>query len=58
MQLLDLIWNSQYDGDASVVTVLVSRLREKLEKNPSKPRWIHTVWGIGYRFDPYEGDET
>lgn len=57
MQLIDLIWDSQYEGDASVVTVLVSRLREKLEKKPSKPRWIHTVWGIGYRFDPDGGDE-
>lgn len=56
MQLLDLIWESQYEGDASVVTVLVSRLREKLEKSPTKSRWIHTVWGIGYRFDPDGGE--
>lgn len=57
MQLLDLIWESQYEGDASAVTVLVSRLREKLEKNSHGSRWIHTVWGIGYRFDPDGGNE-
>jgi two-component system response regulator ResD len=57
MQLLDLIWESQYEADTNVVTVLVSRLREKLEENPPKPRWIHTVWGIGYRFDPSGGSE-
>jgi two-component system response regulator ResD len=51
MQLLDLIWDSKYEGDANAVTVLVRRLREKIEPNPSKPHWIHTVWGIGYRFE-------
>ncbi|MBD1373071.1 response regulator transcription factor [Hazenella sp. IB182357] len=57
MQLLDRIWGSTYEGDRNVVTVIVSRLREKLEQNPSKPRWVHTVWGIGYRFEPTEGEE-
>ncbi len=58
MQLLDLIWESQYEADTNAVTVLVSRLRDKLETNPSKPKWIHTVWGIGYRFDPSGGNNS
>lgn len=57
MQLLDLIWESEYVGDASAVTVLVRRLREKIESNPSEPYWIHTVWGIGYRFEPCKGEK-
>jgi two-component system, OmpR family, response regulator ResD len=52
MQLLDMVWGLLYDGDTSVVTVLIRRLREKIEDNPSEPYWIHTVWGIGYRFEP------
>lgn len=55
MQLLDLIWDSDYEGDAKSVTVLISRLRDKLEA-PFGQRWIHTVWGIGYRFEPSGGD--
>ncbi|PEM99708.1 DNA-binding response regulator, partial [Bacillus wiedmannii] len=42
----------------NIVTVLVSRLRDKLEKHTIKSRWIHTVWGIGYRFEPNGGSET
>jgi two-component system response regulator ResD len=52
MQLLDLVWGAEYEGDASAVTVQIRRLREKIEANPSEPQWIHTVWGIGYRFEP------
>jgi two-component system, OmpR family, response regulator ResD len=52
MQLLDLVWDSDYERDASTVTVQIRRLREKIERNPSEPHWIHTVWGIGYRFEP------
>ncbi|MBA4494634.1 response regulator transcription factor [Paenactinomyces guangxiensis] len=55
MQLLDLVWGSQYESDANTVTVQISRLREKIEVNPSEPYWIHTVWGIGYRFEPGGG---
>jgi len=49
-QLLYQVWNSDYEGDVNNVTVLVSRLREKLEPDPSNPRYIETVWGVGYRF--------
>ncbi len=51
-QLLDQVWGYEYYGDASTVTVHISRLREKIEPNPSKPRYIVTVWGVGYKFEP------
>jgi DNA-binding response OmpR family regulator len=51
-QLLDQVWGYEYYGDASTVTVHVRRLREKVEIDPSKPRWVQTVWGVGYRFEP------
>ncbi|PGC48015.1 DNA-binding response regulator [Bacillus toyonensis] len=57
-QLLELIWDFGHEGASNTVTVLVSRLREKLEKHTIKNRWIHTVWGIGYRFEPNGGNET
>jgi DNA-binding response OmpR family regulator len=51
-QLLDQVWGYEYYGDASTVTVHISRLREKIEPDPSKPRFIVTVWGVGYKFEP------
>ena len=57
-QLLEQIWEFEYEGCTNTVTVLMSRLREKLDKHTTKNRWIHTVWGIGYRFDPNGGNET
>ncbi|MGH2689715.1 MAG: winged helix-turn-helix domain-containing protein, partial [Actinomycetota bacterium] len=50
-QLLEQVWGYAF-GDTSTVTVHVRRLREKVEDDPSQPRWIQTVWGSGYRFDP------
>ena len=49
--LLDQVWGWSY-GDASTVTVHVRRLRAKVEADPSTPRHLVTVWGVGYRFDP------
>lgn len=49
-QLYDRIWGSEGSGDAATVPVHVNRLREKLEKDPSHPHYIETVWGAGYRF--------
>lgn len=46
--LLNLVWGYDYHGDARTVDVHVRRLREKLEKNPSDPRYLHTKWGVGY----------
>ncbi|MEK7019728.1 MULTISPECIES: response regulator transcription factor [Bacillus] len=57
-QLLEQIWEFEYEGCTNTVTVLMSRLREKLEKHSTKNRWIHTVWGIGYSFDSNGGNET
>jgi DNA-binding response OmpR family regulator len=50
-ELLEHVWGYTY-GDTSTVTVHIRRLREKIEEDPSKPRRITTVWGVGYRFDP------
>jgi len=52
-QLLHSVWDSSPDyQDPATVTVHVRRLRHKLESEPDQPRWITTVWGIGYRFEP------
>lgn len=52
-QLLEQVWDSSADyQDPSTVTVHVRRLRKKIEADPVQPRWIHTVWGVGYRFEP------
>lgn len=50
-QLLDLVWGITEYVDPSTVTVHVRRLREKVEADPSDPRHILTVWGVGYRFE-------
>ena len=51
MQLLNHVWQSDFEGDENTVTVHVRRLREKIEPDPSRPTYIQTVWGIGYKFD-------
>jgi DNA-binding response OmpR family regulator len=51
-QLLDLVWGFTEYVDPSTVTVHVRRLREKIEVDPSNPRHIQTVWGVGYKFEP------
>jgi DNA-binding response OmpR family regulator len=52
-QLLEHVWQSSPDWqDPATVTVHVRRIRNKLEADPEKPRWITTVWGVGYRFEP------
>lgn len=50
-ELLEQVWGYTF-GDTSTVTVHVRRLREKVERDPSTPSHLHTVWGVGYRFDP------
>lgn len=49
--LLEAVWGYTY-GDTATVTVHIRRLREKIERDPSNPELISTVWGVGYRFDP------
>ena len=50
--LYERIWGYDAPGDNATVAVHINRLREKIEKDPSKPRYIQTVWGAGYRFKP------
>ncbi len=50
-QLLDQVWGYEFYGDASTVTVHIRRLREKIEPNSADPRYITTVWGVGYKFE-------
>lgn len=47
--LLEQVWGFDFFGDVSTVTVHIRRLREKIEKDPSQPEYIETVWGVGYR---------
>ena len=49
-KLLQLVWGSQYPGDVRTVDVHIRRLREKIEANPSEPKYVHTKWGVGYYF--------
>ena len=51
-QLLDAVWDAEFFGYPSTVTVHVRRLREKVERDPERPTHIKTVWGLGYKFDP------
>jgi DNA-binding response OmpR family regulator len=51
-RLLDEVWDFAWTGDSATVTVHVRRLREKIERDPSHPRHLVTVWGVGYRFEP------
>jgi DNA-binding response OmpR family regulator len=51
-ELLEEVWDFAWAGDTATVTVHVRRLREKIEEDPSNPRHLITVWGVGYRFDP------
>lgn len=48
--LLNLIWGYDYPGDVRTVDVHIRRLREKIESNPSEPKYVHTKWGVGYYF--------
>ncbi|MGN0342852.1 MAG: response regulator transcription factor [Roseburia sp.] len=48
--LLNLVWGYEYPGDVRTVDVHVRRLREKIEPNPSEPRYVHTKWGVGYYY--------
>jgi DNA-binding response OmpR family regulator len=51
-ELLERVWDFAWAGDSATVTVHIRRLREKIESDPSTPRHLVTVWGVGYRFDP------
>ena len=51
-QLMESVWGEPWFDDTSTVTVHVRRLRAKLDEDPAQPRFIETVWGVGYRFRP------
>jgi len=48
--LLNTVWGYEYPGDVRTVDVHIRRLREKVETNPSEPKYVHTKWGVGYYF--------
>ncbi len=48
--LLNIVWGYEYPGDVRTVDVHIRRLREKIEENPSDPKFVHTKWGVGYYF--------
>ena len=48
-EIMNSVWGQNYFGDLKTVDVHIRRIREKLEEDPSSPRWIETVWGVGYR---------
>ena len=48
--LLNIVWGKDYPGDVRTVDVHVRRLREKIEGNPSEPKYVHTKWGVGYYY--------
>lgn len=50
-QIYSLIWKDEYFGDENVINVHMRRLREKIEDDPSKPKYIKTLWGIGYKLE-------
>lgn len=50
-QIYDLVWEEPYFGDYNIVMSHIRNIREKIKDNPSKPIYIQTVWGVGYRFN-------
>lgn len=52
-QIYQLIWNDEYYGDENIINVHMRRLREKIEDDPSNPKYIKTLWGIGYKLEGY-----
>jgi DNA-binding response OmpR family regulator len=51
-QLMEQVWDFGWVGDSSTITVHIRRLREKIESDPSSPRHLVPVWGVGYKFEP------
>jgi len=51
-ELMNRVWDFEFAGDTGTVTVHVRRLRQKIEPDPDRPRYLKTVWGVGYKFEP------
>ncbi|OUR61229.1 DNA-binding response regulator [Bermanella sp. 47_1433_sub80_T6] len=56
-QLLDNVWGYQHSGYEHTVNSHINRLRNKLEKDPAKPQYILTVWGVGYKFEGHANSD-
>ena len=56
-RIYDIVWKESYSGDYNIVMSHIRNIREKIEDNPSKPIYIQTVWGVGYRFNN-EGNQV
>lgn len=52
-QIYQLVWDDAYYGDENIINVHMRRLREKIEEEPSNPRYIKTLWGIGYKLEGF-----
>ncbi len=50
--IFNTLWGDEYCGDAATVAVHIQKIRKKIEKDPSNPEYIETLWGSGYRFNP------
>ena len=50
-QIYDIVWKEPYSGDYNIVMSHIRNIREKIEDDPSKPAYIQTMWGVGYRFN-------
>ncbi len=50
-QLYDAIWGEDEFGEMSTITVHIRKIREKIETDPSKPEFVKTIWGVGYKFE-------
>ncbi len=57
-QIFDHVWGFNEYGDINTITVHIRKIREKIEKDPANPKYIKTVWGIGYKFEYIEGDDN
>jgi len=49
-QLFNILWGENYVGDTGTITVFMRKIREKIEVDPARPKYIVTVWGVGYKF--------
>jgi DNA-binding response OmpR family regulator len=56
-QLLDIVWGYQFEGYDHTVNSHINRLRSKIERTPSDPAFVQTVWGVGYKFTESDGEE-
>ena len=50
-QIYDCVWNNEYVYDGRNMTAYINKIRRKIEPNPARPRYILTVWGVGYKFN-------